>query len=201
MPSFGRGQSVAHPCKGARIPRGSREAPNPPCLPGAGEGSSDLAAPFHPSGDRSPGAPDGAGRCGGPPVHRRARHQQATWWPAGARVFRLRPTSWPVRRRCARSGRKDVSRRRAERRLRSMGRCARQLAPRPSCSPKPIRPLAFGIGARRVQRWSVPQRSAGRNSCQRPTRTWRRLKRYGRLKKLASKRRARMMLGRVPGVV
>jgi hypothetical protein len=39
----------------------------------------------------------------------------------------LRPASRPVRGRSGRSGRKDVSRRRAERRLRSLGRFARQL--------------------------------------------------------------------------
>jgi len=34
---------------------------------------------FHPSGDRSRGTPDGGGRGDGPPVHRRARHQQGAW--------------------------------------------------------------------------------------------------------------------------
>src|ERR1700682_5474242 len=63
MPNFGRGQSVADACKGTRIPRERREAPNPLYLPGVGEGSSYLATPFHPSGNRSPGAPDGGG-CG-----------------------------------------------------------------------------------------------------------------------------------------
>src|SRR6266851_7404541 len=124
MPNFGRGQSVADAGKGARIPRERRETPNPHYLPGAGEGSSDLATPFHPSGDGSPGAPDGGGRGSGPPVHRGARHQQGAWRPAGARVLRLRPTSRPLRGRCGRSGRMVVSRRRAELRLRSLGRFA-----------------------------------------------------------------------------
>src|SRR5258708_5583414 len=39
MPNFGRGQSVADACKGTRIPRARREAPNPLYLPGGGEGS------------------------------------------------------------------------------------------------------------------------------------------------------------------
>jgi hypothetical protein len=67
MPDFGRGQSVADACKGTRVPQERREASNPHYLPGAGEGSSELATPFHPSGDGSPGAPDGGGRGGGPP--------------------------------------------------------------------------------------------------------------------------------------
>jgi hypothetical protein len=113
--------------KGACISRKRREAPNPHYLPGAGERSSDIATPFHPSGDGSPGAPDGGGRGGGPPVHRHARRQQGPWRPAGARVLRLRPTSRPVRGRAARSGREHVSRRRAERRLRLLGRFGRQL--------------------------------------------------------------------------
>ena len=124
---FGRGQSVADACKGTRIPRELREAPNPRYLPGAGEGSSDLATPFHPSGDGSPGAPDGGGHGSGPPVHRGARHQQGAWRPTGARVLRLRPASRPVRGRSGRSGRMVVSRRRAELRLRSLGRFARHL--------------------------------------------------------------------------
>jgi hypothetical protein len=44
MPNFGGGQSVADACKGTRIPRELREAPNSHYLPGAGEGSSDFAA-------------------------------------------------------------------------------------------------------------------------------------------------------------
>src|ERR1700674_3570403 len=127
MPNFGRGQSVADACKVTRIPRELREAPNPHYLPGAGEGSSDLATPFHPSGDGSPGAPDGGGRGSRPPVHRGARHQQGAWRPTGARVFRLRPTSRPLRGRSGRSGRMVVSRRRVGLRLRSLGRLARQL--------------------------------------------------------------------------
>ena len=63
---FGRGQSVADACKVTGIPRERREAPNPHYLPGADEGPSDLATPFHPSGDGSPGAPDGGGRGSGP---------------------------------------------------------------------------------------------------------------------------------------
>src|SRR6202158_6139858 len=127
MPNFGRGQSVADACKVTRIPRELREAPNPHYLPGAGEGSSDLATPFHPSGDGSPGAPDGGGRGSGPPVHRGACHQQGAWRPTGARVLRLRPTSRPLRGRSGWSGRMVVSRRRAELRLRSLGRFARDL--------------------------------------------------------------------------
>jgi hypothetical protein len=69
-------RSVADACKGARIPRERREAPNHHFLPGVGEGSSDLATPFHLSGDGSPAAPDGGGPRGGSPVHRGARHQQ-----------------------------------------------------------------------------------------------------------------------------
>ena len=46
----------------------------------------------------------------------------------------------PVRGRSGRSGREDVSRRRAERRLRVLGRFGRQLTTRPSCSPKLTRP-------------------------------------------------------------
>src|ERR1700730_16138657 len=80
MPNFRRGQSGADACKRACISRKRREAPNPHYLPGAGERSSDIATPFHPSGDGSPGAPDGGGRGGGPPVHRRARHQQQGAW-------------------------------------------------------------------------------------------------------------------------
>jgi hypothetical protein len=64
------------------------------------------------------------------PVHRRARHQQGACRPAGARVLRLRPASRPVRRRSGRSGREDVSRHRAERRLRLLGRFGRQLTTR-----------------------------------------------------------------------
>ena len=45
--------------------------------------SSDIATPFHPSGDGSPGTPDAGGRGVGPPVHRCARHQQGAWRPAG----------------------------------------------------------------------------------------------------------------------
>src|SRR3984893_7385489 len=120
MPNFGRGQSVADASKATRTPRELREAPNPNYLPGAGEGSSDLATPFYPSGDGSPGAPDGGGRGGGSTVHRGARHQQGAWRPAGARVLRLRSTSRPVRGRSGRSGRKDISRRRAQRRLLSL---------------------------------------------------------------------------------
>ena len=48
-----------------------------------------------------------------------------------------------------RSGRKDVSRRRAERRLRSLGRFAQQLTTRTSCSPKLTRPLTRGGGLSR----------------------------------------------------
>src|SRR5271170_3825776 len=143
MSNFGRGQSVADACS-TRIPREPREAPNPHYLPGSGEGSSDLATPFHPAGDGSPGASDGGGRGGGPPVHRGARHQQGAWRPTGARVLRLRPTSRPVCGRSGRSGRMVVSRRRAEHRLRSLGRFARQLTTRISCSPKLIRPLTGG---------------------------------------------------------
>src|SRR6202040_1581127 len=84
-------------CKGTRIPRELREAPNPHYLPGAGGGSSDLATPFNPSGDGSPGAPDGGGRGSGSPVHRGARHQQGARRHTGARVLRLRPTSRPLR--------------------------------------------------------------------------------------------------------
>jgi hypothetical protein len=142
MPNFGRGQSVADACKGTRIARERREAPSSHYLPGAGEGSSDRAAPFHPSGDGSPGVPDGGGRGSGSPVHRGPRHQQGAWRPTGARVLRLRPTSWPVRGRSGRSGRMVVSRRRAERRLRSLGRSARQPTTGTSFSPKLIRPLA-----------------------------------------------------------
>src|ERR1700730_8106056 len=127
MPNLGRGQSVADPCKGTRIPRERREAPSPHYLPGAGEGSSDLATPFHPSGDGSPGAPDGGGHGSGPPVHRGARHQQGAWRPTGARVLRVGPASRPVRGRSGRSGRMVVPRRRAELRLRSLGRFARHL--------------------------------------------------------------------------
>jgi hypothetical protein len=58
----------------------------------------------HPSGDGSPGAPDGGGRGSGPPVHRGARHQQGARRPTGARVLRLRPTCRPVRGRSGRSG-------------------------------------------------------------------------------------------------
>src|SRR6266436_2165986 len=144
MPSYGRGQSVVNACKGARISRERREAPNPHYLPGASEGSSDLATPFDPSGDRNPGAPDGGGRGSGPPVHRGARHQQGAWRPTGGRVLPMRPTSRPVRGRSTWSGRMVVSRRRAERRLRSLGRFARQLTTRTSCSPKFIRPLTGG---------------------------------------------------------
>ena len=145
MPSFGRGQSVADACKDTGIPRELREAPNSHYLPGAGEGSSDLATPYHPSGDGSSGAPDGGGRGSGPPVHRGARHQQGAWRPAGARVLRLRPTSRPVRGQSGRSGRMVVSRRRAERRLRSLGRFARKLTARTSCSAKLTRPLGRWI--------------------------------------------------------
>jgi len=111
-------------------------------LPRAGERSSDLATPFHPSGDGSPGASDGGGRGSGPPIHRRARHQQGARRPAVARVLRLRSTSRPVRGRSARSGRKDISRRRAERRLRSLGRVVRQPKRRTSCSSKLVRALS-----------------------------------------------------------
>src|SRR5713101_4990991 len=110
MPNLGRGQSLADACKVTGIPRERREAPNPHYLPVAGEGSSDLATPFHPSGDGSPGAPDGGGCGSGPPVHRGARHQQGAWGPAGAWVLRLRPTSRPIRRRSGRTGRLVVSR-------------------------------------------------------------------------------------------
>src|SRR6202045_3822975 len=166
MPSFGRGQSVADACKDTGIPRELREAPNSHYLPGAGEGSSDFAAPFHPSGDGSPGAPDGGGRGSGSAAHRSARHQQGAWRPTGARVLRLRPTSRSVRGRSGRSGRMVVSRRRAERRLRSLGRSARQLTTRTSCSPKFIRPLTdrlsrpSAIWARRT-RSSVPTAARG----------------------------------------
>jgi hypothetical protein len=136
------GQSVAHARKGTRIPGELCEAPNSHYLPGAGEGSSDFATPIHPSGDGSPGAPDGGGRGSGPPAHRSARHQQGTWGPPGARVLRLRPTSRPVRGQSGQPGRMVVSRRRAERRLRSLGRSARQLTTTISCSPKSIRPIA-----------------------------------------------------------
>jgi hypothetical protein len=50
MPHLGRGRSVADARKGARIPRERREATNPRHLLGAGEGSSDLATPFPPTG-------------------------------------------------------------------------------------------------------------------------------------------------------
>jgi hypothetical protein len=50
-----RGQSVPTPAR-VRIHRERREAPNPDYLSGAGEGSSDLAAPFDPSLDGSPRA-------------------------------------------------------------------------------------------------------------------------------------------------
>ena len=43
---FGRGQSVADAFKGTRIPRELRDAPNSHYLPGAGEGTSDFAAPI-----------------------------------------------------------------------------------------------------------------------------------------------------------
>ena len=56
-------------------------------------------------------------------------------------VLQLRPTSGPVRGRSGRSGHLVVSRRRAERRLRSLGRFARQLTARTSCSAKLTRPL------------------------------------------------------------
>jgi hypothetical protein len=75
------------------------------------------------------------------PFIRGARHQQGARRPTGARVLRLRPTCRPVRGRSGRSGCMVVSRRRAERRLRSLGRFARQLTTRTSCSPKLIRPL------------------------------------------------------------
>src|SRR5205085_10064053 len=145
-PSFGERTIDADACTGARIPRKRREVPNPHHLPGADEGSSYLATPFHPSGDGSPGAPDGGGRGSGPPVHRGARHQQGAWGPAGARVLQLRPTSGPVRGRSGRSGCLVVSRRRAERRLRSLGRFARKLTARTSCSAKLTRPLPWGGG-------------------------------------------------------
>ena len=121
--------------------RKRREAPNPHYLPGAGDRSSDIATPFHPSGNGSPGAPNGGGRGGGPPVYRHARHQQGTCWLAGTGVLRLRPTPRPVRRRSGWSGREDVSRRRAERRLRFLGRFGRQRTTRTSCSPKLTRPV------------------------------------------------------------
>src|ERR1700737_1167856 len=60
---------------------------------------------------------------------------------AAAGGLRLRPTSRPVRGRSGRSGREDISRRRAERRLRLLGRFGRQLTTRPSCSPKLTRML------------------------------------------------------------
>jgi len=56
--------------------------------------------------------------------------------PAGTRVVRLRPMSGPARGRSGSSGRLVVSHRRAERRLRSLGRFARQLTARTSCSAK-----------------------------------------------------------------
>jgi hypothetical protein len=56
-------------------------------------------------------------------------------------VLQLRPTSGPVRGRSGRSGRLVVSRPRAERRLGSLGRFARQLTARTSCSAKLTRPL------------------------------------------------------------
>ncbi len=161
---LGGGKSVAHTCKGTRIPRELREAPNSHYLPGAGDGSSDFAAPFHPSGDGSPGAPDGGGRGSGSPAHRGARHQQGAWRPTGARVLRLRPTSRPLRGRSGRSGRMVVSRRRAERRLRSLGRTSRQLTRRLSGAAAPdrsnrlhedsarISPRKF-MAARRVGGW------------------------------------------------
>ena len=52
---------------------------------------------------------------------------RGAWRPTRARVLRLRPTSRPVRGRSGRSGRMVVSRCRAKRRLRSLGRSARQL--------------------------------------------------------------------------
>ena len=67
---------------------------------------------------------------------------RGAWRPTRARVLRLRPTSRPVRGRSGRSGRMVVSRRRAKRGLRSLGRSARQLTTRTSCSPKLARPLA-----------------------------------------------------------
>src|ERR1700730_17967367 len=74
-------------CRGACISRKRREAPTPHYLSGAGGRSSDIATPFHPSGDRRPGAPDGGGRGGGSPVQRRARHKQGAWRPARAGVL------------------------------------------------------------------------------------------------------------------
>jgi hypothetical protein len=84
-----------------------------------------FATPFHPSGEGSLGAPDGGGRGSGSSAHRSARHQLGAWRPTGGRVLRLRRTSRPVRGRSGRSGRMVVSRRRAEHRLRSLGRSAR----------------------------------------------------------------------------
>src|ERR1700720_4508156 len=75
-----RGKSGVDSCKGTCISRKRRETPNPHYLPGVGERSSDIATAFHPSGDGSLGAPDGGGRGGGPPVHRRARHRQQGAW-------------------------------------------------------------------------------------------------------------------------
>src|SRR5438270_13941858 len=128
---------------------------------GADEGSSYLATPFHPSGDGSPGAPDGGGGGSGPPAHRGARHQQGAWRPAGARVLRLRPTSRPVRGRSGRSGRMVVSRRRAELRLRSLGRFARQLTTRTLCSPKLARPLTGAADCPDPHQSQRPQSMSG----------------------------------------
>jgi hypothetical protein len=68
-------------------------------------------------------------------------HRVAEARPTGARVLRLHPTCRPVRGRSGRSGCMVVSRRRAERRLRSLGRFTRQLTTRISFSSKLTRPL------------------------------------------------------------
>ena len=80
---------------------------------------------------------------------------------AGARVLRLRPTSRPVRGRSGRSGRMVVSRRRAELRLRSLGRFARQLTTRTSCSPKLARPLTGAADCPYPHQSQRPQSMSG----------------------------------------
>jgi hypothetical protein len=146
MWNFRRGQSGADACKGACISRKRREAPNGDFLPGTGE------TPFHQSGDGSHGAPYGGRRGSGAPVHRRASYQQGAWRPAGAWVLRLRPTSRPVRGQSQRSRREDVSRHRAERRLRLLERFGRQ--------PKPCVLWSFS-GRRRCTKPAAGRYSSG----------------------------------------
>jgi hypothetical protein len=63
MPKFGRCQSVAEECKGARIRWERSEAPNPHYLPGLANGL-QMLRPIPSIGSGSPGASEwrGAGR-------------------------------------------------------------------------------------------------------------------------------------------